>query len=159
MPHFTFRPLVESDLDAFHDMINDPTLARMAGSIPSPVSTAVALERIIEKDEHGLFDQSGTLLGSGSLFVRPDRPRQWEVGYAVHRDQRGKGYATKLLTLLIEQARTRGVEGGLHAGVAQDNPASRHILEKAGFQYTGDDVFTSLGRGGEVQGWRFWLSL
>lgn len=53
------------------------------------------------------------------------------IGYAIDSRQRGKGYATKLLSLLIEEAERLGVKERLLT-VEKVNPASKAVIEKCG---------------------------
>ena len=53
------------------------------------------------------------------------------IGYAIDPVSRGKGYATKLLELLILKAREIGVLETL-LSVEKYNPASKRVIEKAG---------------------------
>lgn len=70
------------------------------------------------------------LVGSISCFKLDDQDL---VGYWIAKEHWGKGFATKALTLLLEQVTTRP----LHARAARSNPASIRVLERCGFKITG----------------------
>lgn len=53
------------------------------------------------------------------------------IGYAIGKPYRGKGYGTIFLKLLIEEAKRIGVNDILLT-VEKYNPASKHAIEKAG---------------------------
>ncbi len=69
-----------------------------------------------------------------------------KLGYAIHADHWGHGYATDAAGTLIDYGFT---ELGLHritAAVGPDNHASMHVLERLGFTLEGrlrDHVFTN----------------
>jgi len=70
----------------------------------------------------------------------------WEFGYWFARNAWGAGYATEAGAAMIAACEAEGV-GPLQAGHYTDNPASGRVLEKLGFEPTGDtaDQF-SFGR-------------
>jgi len=53
------------------------------------------------------------------------------VSYGVRPSERGKGYASLMLRLMLEEARTLGIERVL-VTCAADNLASRRVIEKSG---------------------------
>ena len=53
------------------------------------------------------------------------------VGYAIGKPYRGKGYGTTFLKLLISEAKTLNLSEILLT-VEKNNPTSKHVVEKAG---------------------------
>ncbi len=53
----------------------------------------------------------------------------------------GKGYATEALQAVIDYASTELGHDALQAGTRVTNPASRRVLEKCGFQWTGVGLY------------------
>ena len=53
------------------------------------------------------------------------------IGYAIGANYRGKGYATELLKLLVNKAKSMGITEVL-LSVEKYNPASKRVIEKAG---------------------------
>ena len=53
----------------------------------------------------------------------------------------GKGFATEALHAVIDYAFTDLVHEALQAGARVTNPASRRVLEKCGFQWTGVGLY------------------
>ena len=53
------------------------------------------------------------------------------VGYGVRPSERGKGYASLMLKLVLREARRRGIRRVLLT-CDSDNAASRRVIEKAG---------------------------
>ena len=82
----------------------------------------------------------GTAVGSGGFGGRPTENRRLTVGYGVHEEHRGQGYATELLTLLAEWALARPEIDVVRATIRPDNVASLRVAEKAGFTPTGELV-------------------
>ena len=64
-----------------------------------------------------------------------------EIGYWLSSDYWGKGYATEAVHALIDYAFTDLGYDALHAGARVTNPASRRVLEKCGFQWTGVGLY------------------
>jgi len=78
--------------------------------------------------------ESRALVGGCELRIRPDGTG--EVAYWMNAGQRGRGYATEAVTLLIDYAASIGVTR-LEAQIAPDNHASRRVAEHAGFTQAG----------------------
>jgi RimJ/RimL family protein N-acetyltransferase len=153
-----YKTIQLSDCEAFYDFMNDKSLAINAGSVPHPITMEWTKERLQirldgEKDrtltDRGLYID-GLLVGSSGYFFRD---HGLEIGYAIHRDHRGKGLATKAARLAIQTAREHRHTGPICANYFKDNPISGRILEKLGFVVTGDQIGKSMGREGELPSW------
>jgi RimJ/RimL family protein N-acetyltransferase len=85
---------------------------------------------------------------AGYIMVHP-----WfgepEMSYWLGKAHWGQGIATAALSAFLEIVTTRP----LHARVAQDNLASRRVLEKCEFTITGEDKGFANARGEEVDEW------
>jgi RimJ/RimL family protein N-acetyltransferase len=81
-----------------------------------------------------------------------------ELGYWLGQPYWGKGFATEAAQALIDAAFTWSELGEIGAGVFLSNPASRHVLEKCGFQYDGLGLCKAPARGGSVSADRFVLT-
>lgn len=75
-----------------------------------------------------LFERDGMLIGFGLL--RPVGPDAVELGIAVDRPYRARGYAVYLLRALIDRCVAEGKRP--IAGSAEDNHASRNMGERVG---------------------------
>jgi RimJ/RimL family protein N-acetyltransferase len=73
---------------------------------------------------------TGQLVGGCELRLQPDGSAQ--VSYWTSASQRRRGHATRALALLLQYARSIGVNRA-EADVATDNLASRRVAEKTGF--------------------------
>lgn len=82
-------------------------------------------------------EYEGRLVGGGGVFRRsPDS--DWEIGYWLARPVWGRGLGTELGQALVRYARDELGATRIIAGHYADNPASGRILEKLGFEYTGE---------------------
>lgn len=84
-------------------------------------------------------EDAGVVAGWARLYPWSDRcayARSAENSVYVHRDWRGRGIGTRLLGELIAHARTRAL-GVLLARIAEGNPASVRLHERAGFETVG----------------------
>jgi RimJ/RimL family protein N-acetyltransferase len=83
---------------------------------------------------------TGRLLGGCELRIQPGRSAC--VSYWTSAADRGRGYATRSLALLLRYARSTGIQAA-EAHIATDNHPSRRVAEKAGFvpaaTYTAED--------------------
>lgn len=78
---------------------------------------------------------------------------QREVAYWIGREFWGRNFATRALTLFLEEL----TERPLYARCAIDHRASMRVLEKCGFVTYGRGRFFSEARGVEVDEWIFEL--
>ena len=66
---------------------------------------------------------------------------EWDIGYNVHKDHWGKGFATEMVKGLLSFAKELEATSVV-ASVAQANVASCKVLEKCGFVIDGESSFT-----------------
>jgi len=60
-----------------------------------------------------------------------------ELGYTLRRDLWGQGLASEIGAALVTWHLTNAADSSLYAYVAVDNPASRRVVEKIGFESIG----------------------
>lgn len=97
-----------------------------------------------------VLSAQGKVIGAGDLKIHSQHFRNGEIGYAIHPDYWGQGYATEVARLLLEFG---FASLGLHriGGTCDPrNIASARVLEKVGMQYEGRLRETLLIR----DGWR-----
>ncbi len=130
------------DGKAIAALANDRRIAENTSRIPHPYRISDAESWIIgaKSDMDGgetylitLVD--GTVIG-GCGFEMRDEPTP-EIGYWLGARYWGKGYMTEAVRALIDHAFTNLEHGALQSSVRVTNPASRRVLEKCGFQWTG----------------------
>jgi RimJ/RimL family protein N-acetyltransferase len=130
------HPIEEADLPFLGELMNDPDVW---GTLRSRGPKTQRTER---EWWEGLDDRDGVDLlvvadgdpvGSAGFG---DVDGNWgtaEVGYAIHPDHWGNGYATGAVTLLTGYAFDERRLEKLAATVYEHNPASMRVLEKAGW--------------------------
>ncbi|MGC4894743.1 GNAT family N-acetyltransferase [Micromonospora sp. DT31] len=79
---------------------------------------------------------TGVVVGGCALFHDEPATGQAMVGYSLLPEARGRGLATRTVRLVAGWAFGIGVLR-LWAGTRPDNPASQHVLERAGFRREG----------------------
>lgn len=72
----------------------------------------------------------------GELRFRPTIPQPYEeqnghIAYNLHPSARRKGYATRMLALVLDEARALSMEGVMLT-IEEENPASVRVIEKNG---------------------------
>jgi RimJ/RimL family protein N-acetyltransferase len=87
---------------------------------------------------------AGRVVGHIASFERLGKP---EVSYWIGKEYWGKGLATRALAEFLSQMKERPV----YARAAKDNIASLRVLEKCGFEISGQDKGYSNARGREVE--------
>jgi RimJ/RimL family protein N-acetyltransferase len=120
-------------------LANDRQIAENTARIPHPYRLADAKDWIgganknSDEQHYVITLASGTLIGACGLETR-EGP---SIGYWLGQPYWGKGYATEALHALIDHAFGDLDHEALQASARVTNPASRRVLEKCGFQWTG----------------------
>ena len=128
------------DAKAIKALINDRRIAENTARIPHPytLKDAKAFIAAASGGSQPLFVitlADGRLVGGcGIGTLRADGP---EIGYWIGVPHWGNGYATEAARALIDHAFGDLDYEVLRAGARVTNPASRRVLEKCGFQWTG----------------------
>jgi len=133
------------DAKAIAVLANDRRVAENTARIPHPYTLAdaktwigaVTAQRGANNFVITLTD--GTLIGACGFELRDDPAP--EIGYWLGVPHWGKGYATEAVRALIDYAFDDCEHEALQAGARVTNPASRRILEKCGFQWTGVGLY------------------
>lgn len=146
--HVSLRDVSASDLPIFFEHQHDPEANRMAAFPARDRDVFMAhWTRILGDDaitkKTVLFD--GQVAGNVVSF---EQNGQREIGYWIGRRFWGKGVATAALSAFLDLIETRP----LYARVAKHNVASIRVLEKCGFEISGDDSGPSDVPGVEVEG-------
>lgn len=125
-------------------LANDRRIAENTARIPHPYKMSDA-ESFISGANKGATDaaflitlRGGTVIGACGVTALDG---QAELGYWLGVKYWGKGYATEALHAVIDYAFTDLEHEALNAGARVTNPASRRVLEKCGFQWTGVGLY------------------
>ncbi|MGH2379800.1 MAG: GNAT family N-acetyltransferase [Candidatus Limnocylindria bacterium] len=139
------RPYTPDDLDAFHAIVERADVNRYLYSEPRDRGQArEVLARLSLKtgidDEHDdlllavIAEASGRVIGHVTLELASREHRQGEIGYVIHPDHHGHGYATEAATLMLhlgfDELKLHRIVGRLDAR----NVASAHVLERLGMR-------------------------
>jgi len=123
---------------------NDRRIAENTARIPHPYRLSDAQSFIAGASKAGevvflITLRNKKVIGAcGVMFHYDDMP---ELGYWLGVDYWGQGYATEALHALVDYAFTDLEHEALQAGSRVTNPASRRVLEKCGFQWTGVGLY------------------
>jgi len=139
------RPYAADDLDSFHAITGRADTNRYLYTAPrGRDQSREALKRVMHQsvidDEHDylllavVIRESGTLIGHVSLERVSREHQQGEVGYVLHPDHQGHGFATEAATVMLRL----GFEVlGFHRIVGRldaRNEASARVLERLGMR-------------------------
>ena len=139
------RPYRDEDLEALHEIERLEGTARYLYNVPLDLeATRALLERrkaltAIDEEHDGLLlaavlKETGALIGHVNLEVKSSDHRQGEIGYVLHPDHQGHGYATEaaavMLRLGFEELDLHRIVGRLDAR----NTASARVLERLGMR-------------------------
>jgi RimJ/RimL family protein N-acetyltransferase len=127
------------DAEALARLINDRRIAVNTARIPYPYGVEDAEQFIAavnrQDDEVAfLITLDGVLIGGCGVAQSDSGP---ELGYWVGVPFWGQGFATEAARAVIDHAFASLGHEQLEAGARVSNPASRRVLEKCGFQWTG----------------------
>jgi len=128
------------DAKAIAALANDRHIAENTARIPHPYKLGDAKAWIggantnSDEEQYVITLADGTLVGACGIEQPDGMP---SIGYWLGRPFWRKGYATEAVRALIDHAFGDLEHEELHASARVTNPASRHVIEKCGFQWTG----------------------
>ena len=163
----TLRRPTLADVNAIARLACDRRIA-VNTRLPHPYSQNHAVEFVrylASKPREGVFlvEHNHTPIGVvGTAWREADAP---ELGYWLGVDHWGQGFATEAARAVIDFSFEESDIAFIRSGARVTNPASRNILEKCGFQWSGVELhrFESLGSSAPVDCFRLtrgvWASL
>ena len=125
-------------------LANDRRIAENTARIPHPYRMSDAESFITGANKAGgeavflITLRDETIVGACGLLMHEQMP---ELGFWLGVPHWGQGYATEALHAVIDYAFTDLAHESLQAGARVTNPASRRVLEKCGFQWTGVGLY------------------
>jgi RimJ/RimL family protein N-acetyltransferase len=127
------------DVKAITRLAGDRRIAVNTARLPHPYGIGDAEQFIAAANGRDgeatfLIALDGEPIGVCNVELRADGP---EIGYWLGAAHWGQGYATEAARAVIDHAFTELGHEALQAGARVSNPASRRVLEKCGFQWTG----------------------
>jgi RimJ/RimL family protein N-acetyltransferase len=156
------------DAKAIAALANDRRIAENTARFPHPYGLDDA-ERFIASVNRGggeiafLIARDGAVMGA--CGINPQEGQPPDLGIWLGVPFWGNGYATEALRALIDHAFADLAHEALQAGARVTNPASRRVLEKCGFQWTGVGLYRirALGSSAPIDRFRLergiWSSL
>ncbi len=135
----TLRAPRHDDAKAIAVLANDRRIAENTARIPHPYGVADAEQFIASVNKREgeacfLITFGNALVGACGIDPREDAP---EIGYWLGARYWGRGFATEAVRAVIDHAFGELQHDALQAGARVSNPASRRVLEKCAFQWTG----------------------
>jgi RimJ/RimL family protein N-acetyltransferase len=164
----TLRRPTLADVKAITRLANDRRIAENTRRLPHPYLHDHAVQFVNAQAHAGsetvfLIERDFQPIGMvGIDWPKPDAP---ELGYWLGVDSWGQGFATEAARAVIDFAFEEFDIEQLFAGARVANPASRNVLEKCGFQWSGVELhrFQALGSSTPVDRFRLarsvWASL
>lgn len=124
------------DLEAMHAVLSDPVAMRYWSSLPHK-DVEVTREWILNmaappRDQRDfIIELDGKAVGKAGCYELP------EIGYILHPEHWGRGYASEALAAVIPHIFARFDVPALTADIDPRNTASIRLLERLGFERTG----------------------
>jgi RimJ/RimL family protein N-acetyltransferase len=127
------------DVKAIASLLDDRRIAANTARIPHPYSASDAEQFVASANRQDgeatfIIFSGDELIGGCGIDPREDAP---EIGYWLGVAHWGHGYATEAVRALVDYAFGELCHETLAAGARVTNPASRRVLEKCAFQWTG----------------------
>lgn len=146
----TLRPLEFRDAADIHRHCQDEAIARNTARLPQHYTLQDAeLFVLMTRAAHGkspartyaIADKTNDrLIGCCGIFQRYGDGSDWEIGYWMGAAHRRRGYTSEAVTALCDAVFEDLGTPKITAGHFRDNPASGRVLEKLGFEYTGQST-------------------
>jgi RimJ/RimL family protein N-acetyltransferase len=164
----TLRRPTLADVKAIARLANDRRIAENSRRLPHPYSQdhAVSFVRDMAHDHRDFaFLIESNFVPVGMVGITWRNPRTPDLGYWIGVDHWGQGFATEASRAAIDYFFEETEQELLYAGARVCNPASRNVLEKCGFQWSGVELhrFEALGSSSPVDCFRLsrgvWSSL
>lgn len=143
-PRLTLRPFREDDVQALYDYSKDEAVGLNAGWKPheSLMESSDILHLVfLDQPSVWAIERRADRKLMGSIGLVTDTHRQYgssrSLGYALGVAYWGQGYMTEAARAVVQFGFARMGLDLISATCYPDNPASRRVLEKCGFQYEG----------------------
>lgn len=152
------RRVTPSDAPRMTALVSEWDVVRTTARIPHPyvIEDAHAhIARCSDKFARAI-ELNGDFVGMIGFDIRQDC--DLEIGYWIGKPYWGHGYITESAHAMIEQAFDVEQANIIHAGYFTDNPASGRVLEKLGFEHTGQTTMNCTARDETVTAYRLALT-
>lgn len=146
-PRLILRDFEESDYENVHRYASDADVVKYCSFGPnSEEETRAYVQRVMERkvqeprthyDLAVIRKEDSSFMGAAGIYIEQPQNRSGEIGYVLHRDFWGQGYATEAARMLVDLGFTALSLHRIYAYVFEENKASRRVLEKVGMQQEG----------------------
>jgi len=131
------------DIKAIVRLANDRRVAENTARLPHPYRAEdaerfIAAGNRVDGETAFVVTLGGEPIGVCGVELRESAA---EIGYWLGVPYWGRGYATEAVRVMIDHAFGALGHDALAAGARVTNPASRRVLEKCGFQWTGVGLY------------------
>lgn len=151
------RPFRRSDAHTFAALAGDWGVASMTSDIPYPLSASQA--QLWLKPARGevrfAIEYKGQLIGGAGFYRRASGSA--ELGFWFGAPWWGQGFATEATRAVVAHGFRRHKVPMFTSAHFADNPASRNVLAKLGFQPAGECHIVCVSRGCDVPAQTYWL--
>jgi ribosomal-protein-alanine N-acetyltransferase len=143
-PRLRLRPLRGDDFEQLHAVYTDPRVEAFIGPHTREEVEQELQFDIAHQAEHGwalwALEERSSDRFIGDCGLRPLEMRgpEIELGYDLHPDVWGRGFATEAARAVVEYALGSLQIDRLIAVVKPTHSASRRVLEKAGLKHVGE---------------------
>lgn len=147
MPDLSHVTLLRVTDDHFAYLLGEQTIPAPFSQPPGGVDTPAMLRmlrRIVARlhaagcNGHWLILDGDQVVGLCGYKRPPGLTKTAEIGYGIAPERRRRGYATRAICLLVNEARADQAVERVAAETSVDNPASKLVLERNGFTHIGD---------------------
>lgn len=148
----TLRPIRVDDAPAIVKLADDFEIARQTATMPFPFILDDAENWIASLADTGEVVFSITAGGQvmGKASYKPIEPGLVEISYWLGREYWGYGFATEAANGVLDAIFYDHEVSTVIAVHADDNPTSKRVIEKLGFQLVGETEHYSLARDEDV---------
>ena len=138
----SLKPYSEQDIDSLIDLLTNPEITSTF-MVPNMESRSCAEELVRKLIAFSQTDDTqhleyGVYLGEKIIGFVNDcgiTENEIEIGYVIHPQYKGHGYATEAVRAVISELREMGFRK-VTAGYFSENEASLRVMEKCGMQKT-----------------------
>ena len=136
------RPVEKDDKEFLRNLVQHPEVRNTLGRAPKPANLKEQedyVEEISEDEDAAYFliEYQGEKAGTISLHGIENEYGRGEFGISIHPDLQGLGIGTKAVQMIVQYGFDTLNMHKVRGGHLEHNPASRRVMEKAGFQEEG----------------------
>lgn len=153
------RPMRPADLPVMMDLLSHWHVTRQLASWPWPPDrdfTATRCETFTGNGDIWAIIKDAKMIGTVGVNAAPSGGAG--IGYSMHPDHHGNGYATEAARAALTHAFATYDWDEITAGTWHDNPASGAVLRKLGFRETGKETQFAKARQANVTMHRYSLA-